>query len=201
MSIWIGILIGMFGASWWLRRLSDRWHVPPAVTPLFLAAALVPYAIEVLLRVSGSAGLPLEMVVLSSIQVVACSMAATSCWRRFQPLTMVLNLFVILFAASISNDLATSLSTGAFALFAFGWLFVVYWHSLVSRVQKDKRKIKIRWTMIVCLAGVFGLLIIAGGVRSSRIWALAGFMPSSGGDGGQDDAAYRGVGDGENLVS
>lgn len=200
-AIWTGVMIATFTAAVWFRRLAANWSHVPAVSPIFLLLALLPYLWEAGLRIAGGAGQPLEVVLLISVQLVACGMAAASCWRAHQPLTMVGGLFVTLFAASISHDPSTQVAAGVFALCSLLWLITAYWSKLIASMPRSQHRRQPRSSLVLPLTGLLVAMLVTGAARSDRVWALAGFLPSSGGDGRQDAAANRGVGNGEALVA
>lgn len=200
-TVWSGIAAAMLAGAAWFRRLAATWSHVPAVSPIFLVLAVIPYLWDAGMRVCSGAGSPLEVVLLISVQLVACGMAAASCWKGFQPLTLVSGLFVTMFAASISQDRSTQIAAGCFALCGLAWLVSAYWSALVMRMPKTHVRRQPRSSLLIPLTGLLTVVLAVGATRSDRVWALAGFMPSSGGDGRQDTAANRGVGNGEALVA
>lgn len=200
-GVWSFLWGSMIVATVLLRRLSTGLSQMPAVTPIFLALAVIPYLWEGVSRAVWGTGLALEIVLLSSVQLTACGMAATSCWNKFQPLTMVAGLFVTLFASCVSQDRSTHIWTGLFVLFGLFWLVLSHWSALAVRIPHANRRQRPKFFVWIALAGTLSVAFSVAAIRSDETWALVGFIPSSGGDGLHDATASRGVGDGEALVA
>lgn len=184
-----------------LRRLGRGSSPPPIMTPALLLLGVVPYLVDGVQRLTIFGGMPLEIVILISIQLMANGMAAASCWQSCQPLTMVASLFVMLFSASICPHRSTLVSAGLFAVFGVIWLLSSHWTSLGDRLLPLNVPKKVRFSPVlsILIAGIIALSFQMS--DEDRLWALAGVLPSSGGDGRLDLSANRGIGNGQDLVA
>lgn len=201
--VWGAIALGLgalMAGSLWLARVARRFPVAPALSPVFVLMGVAPWLWQVVVRVAGYDGSPLEVVLISSVLCLVCGLAAAGCWREFQPLAMLGSLFVVMFSATLWNGALVIAGTAGFALCGLAWLVIDHWAALSLRMN-DRRRSAPRGTLILpgVLAGCLVVGLALGG--ANRIWSLKGWMPSSGGDGNYDPAAMSGVGNGDALVS
>ncbi len=201
--VWTAIgcsLLALVAGAACLERVSRRFPVAPALSPVFVLMGITPWLWQVAVRFVGYDGSPLEVVLISSVLCLVCGLAAAGCWAEFQPLAMLGSLFVVMFSATLWNGVLPRAGIAGFAVCGLAWLAVGHWASLSTRM-KDRRRPAPRGTFLLpaVLAGcLLGGLALGG---ANRIWSLAGWMPSSGGDGAYDPAAMSGVGNGDALVS
>lgn len=187
-------------AAWFRRRARTR-ALSPAVSPLMLLLLLAPFPVEWGIRQQGFAPHPLEVVLIVGVQAVACGLAAASVWRRHQPLAFIAGLFVTLFSVTLSAHSVTLVAASAFLVLGLGWMIAGYWSTLERRMGTRQPR---RYPWKTAAIPVTVLLLMTAGVgfaSTDRLWALAGWVPSSGGSGQDDPAARRGIGDGEALVA
>jgi protein-glutamine gamma-glutamyltransferase len=203
LEVWgaIALALGaLIAGALWLGRVAKRFPVAPALSPVFVLMGIGPWVWQVVVRVAGYDGSPLEVVLISSVLCLVCGLAAAGCWREFQPLAMLGSLFVVMFSATLWNGALPIAGTAGFALCGLAWLVIDHWAALSLRM-KDRRRASPRGTLVLpgVLAGCLVVGLALGG--ANRIWSLKGWMPSSGGDGNYDPAAMSGVGNGDALVS
>uniref|UniRef100_A0A7C4QQ38 Transglutaminase-like domain-containing protein n=1 Tax=Schlesneria paludicola TaxID=360056 RepID=A0A7C4QQ38_9PLAN len=201
---WVCWLTGGFilaGVSLWLNRKWDHLHDVPWLSPVGLALFLAPLAFEGGVRVFHAPRNPWEHVLMTAVLCVALGLAAASGLRSCQPLAMTAGLFVSIFAASLSGTAMTCIGSAGFAVMGVLWLAVTHWSSIARRLpRRSQRRYPLR---AVALGGAILLcpLLALGVAQGDRFWSLAGWMPTSGGEGREDPTARRGVGDGAALVA
>lgn len=191
----------MFALAAWFRRSARTWSTSPSISPLILLLMFAPFLFEGCVRQLGWEPHPLEVVLIVGVQAVACGLAAASVWWRHQPLTLIAGLFVSLFAVTLSAHGLTLLAVCVFLLCGLGWMITKYWSTLERRMGTRQPR---RYPWKTAMVPIVVLLLMTAGVgfaSTDRLWALAGWVPSSGGSGQDDPAARRGIGDGEALVA
>lgn len=201
-AAWLAMASVTLLVAWWWRRRFYRMEVAPAISPIVLMLFLLPFGVEAGLRIFGMPTHPLEVVLISGVTLVGLTLSAAGGCASFQPLGMTANLFATLFAASLSAGAATVVGAVGFALSGATWLAVRHWSGITRRAAR--RTSRRRSPLRAVLVGVAALLLplaALGIAGKDRLWALGGFLPSSGGDGRYDPAARSGVGDGDALVA
>lgn len=212
--VWSGVIVATILSAGWLRRLAVRWSAGdrpdrppgtaqhgPAISPVLVLLTISPLIWNGAGRALGFSGSTLEVDLLTGIQFLACGMAAAGVWRAYQPLAVVCSLFSVLFAASLSQSMLTMLFAGLFTAAAMVWLLGAYWSVVVARLHGSQAGKRPRWTLILPVAVLAAMAAGLGLAGNDRMLTLAGFLRSSGGSGERDDAACRGVGDGDALVA
>jgi protein-glutamine gamma-glutamyltransferase len=199
--VWAGVIVATLLAAWRLRRVATRWPQSPAITPVFVLLAVVPGLWNLLKTSLGFPGQPLEVLLLTGVQLVACGLAAASVWPGHQPLALVCAMFSVMFAASISQAPVTAVSVGLFVVAGVAWLLASYWSAVLARLHRSQSGRRPRWVMLLPISIVLAMSGLIGLAKSDRMLALGGFLRSSGGTGDYDEAARRGVGNGDALVA
>lgn len=198
---WIVAMLAMSAATWWFRHCARTRPVAPLISPIVLVLLIAPLPFEWLLRTIGRSQHPWEVVLILGVQSVACGLAAASVWQRHQPLALISSLFVMMFAITLSAHRVTLVGATVFLLCGMAWLIASHWISLEQRMshrERSSRPWKVAWIPVMAMAV---LMAGIGITPMDRLWALAGWVPSSGGNGQDDPAARRGIGDGEALVA
>jgi transglutaminase-like putative cysteine protease len=212
--VW-SVVIGLtLMAGWRLRRLAENWLTTadndwrtelssrgPALSPVLILMAVGPLVWNGVSRLMGFEGSTLEVDLMTGVQFLACGLAAASVWPGYQPLAIICSLFSVLFAASVSQERLTMLFAAVFTVMAMAWLLGAYWSAVIARLHGSQAGQRPRWTLLLPLVVLGAMTATVGLARGDRMLALAGFMNSSGGSGDQDNAARRGVGDGDALVA
>jgi protein-glutamine gamma-glutamyltransferase len=199
--LWTGVIVATLLAAWRLRLIATRWPESPAITPVFVLLAVVPGLWNLVKTSLGFPGQPLEVLLLTGVQLVACGLAAASVWPGHQPLALVCALFSVMFAASISQAPVTALFVALFAMAGVAWLLASYWSAVLARLHGSQRGRRPRWVLLLPVAVLLAMAGLIGLAKSDRMLALGGFLRSSGGTGDYDEAAQRGVGNGDALVA
>jgi protein-glutamine gamma-glutamyltransferase len=184
-----------------VRRLSRRWLHPPSVSPIFVVFGLSTFGWELLLRNLLEGGRPLEILVMNALANVVWGLAAVSAWRRYQSSAVMMSLFLALFGATSAHQSAAHVLAGLFAIGAVLWLAVSHWESLRSRLAARSRSTAPRWPVLAGGGLVLLVLMTVSAGDRRAITALNGFLPSSGGNQGEDRFSRGGVGGGEALVA
>jgi hypothetical protein len=186
---------------------ADPRQKPPVwVFLLLLASAAVPFAIEPLRRAWTGDGHPLEIQMVWGLRNVGLGLAACAGWLLCLRLACVVSLFLILFAAVMTNHPAVMAVLGLYTATGSVWLMLVYWTGLkkvfvVSEksvaVEVQDARDRVPWiglSLLVLAVGVALALAFIGPKRAG--FALGEWLPTSGGTGDTDPFARYGIGDG-----
>jgi hypothetical protein len=203
-SFWLNIAL-QFGlmilAAKYCRNSSVHLNSSPVIIPLLVMVMVGSYVYETIERWVYGTGHPFEFLVTCSLKNVVLAMAATACWPRYQSLTVIGSLFLMLFSLTISPQPVIILLTVIYGLVAVIWLMSAYWEKLKEQIQDRniKERTPSRWIYAFMLVG---LLVSGWFIRDHHVLhSLRGFMPSSGGNEDSDPYARNGIGDGEMLVA
>jgi protein-glutamine gamma-glutamyltransferase len=195
------VVLTLLAARWCTGRF-QRIETVPAVTPVILLLFLAPFCIEGGLRLAGYPVNPLEVVLISAVLLVGLGLSVASSCVAFQPLAMICNLFVSLFAASITTHPITYVASAVFLIVGGAWLAFRHWSTITRTAQQRGKERRSPWkSVMVGLALLLVPLAGIGWVGADRIWSLSGWVPSSGGDSWADPTARSGVGNGDALVA
>lgn len=194
-----------------LSRQAD-WHKPPGwVYLLVLALAAAPFAVEPLRRAVTGDGYPLELQMVFGLRNVGLGLAACAGWVLCLRLACVVSLFLVLFAAAMTNHSAVLVILGLYTAVGSVWLMLAYWGGLRSvlvaagsetSVEVQARSERLPWVSLFVTVGLVGVvlgLIAIGPARAAR--TLGEWMPTSGGTGDYDPFARSGVNDGDEETS
>ncbi len=198
---WFAAMAIMSVATGWFRHRARTWPVAPAISPIMLLLLIGPFPVEWLLRNTGFTEHPLEVVLILGVQCVASGLAAASVWRRHQPLALISSLFVTMFAVTLSAHPVTLSGATVFLLCGMAWLIASHWMTVEQRMSHRERPSRPWKVAVIPVVAIATLMAGIGIAPTDRLWALTGWVPSSGGDGQDDPAARRGIGDGEALVA
>ena len=207
--VWVAL--GALGAA--LAPLpADPGRKPPfGVGVILLALGLAPLAIEPLRRDWTGEGYPLELRLVAGLRNVGLGLAACGGWVACVRLAGVVSLFLILFAAAMSNHPAVMVALGSYSAAGSIWLTLVYWTGLkgvlvapdkAASVEIVREPVRFPWAGLTLLALAVGggLALAAIGPRRGA-YSLGELVPTSGGTGETDPFARYGVGDGPEEVA
>ena len=166
-------------------------------------AAIYPFVVEFALRQFDAGSEPLEVLLLTSLQLAAIVLALFSHLPRLGGTTVLLSSFLLLFATTMASNALTLGLAGIYGAMGLWWLMGAYWDRLAGTfvASKVERRIPIRVSVLSVTAIVLLVLGALIGMTSSSAIALRGFMPTSGGTQWHDPHARSGVGDGDALVA
>ncbi|MFN7875456.1 MAG: transglutaminase-like domain-containing protein [Pirellula sp.] len=174
---------------------------------LFIAGLLVilaPWIRNFVTRsMFGGRGEATELVWLGMLQHAAVWQAAVAVTSRHEWTSFLLSCFMMLFGVATSDRSGMVLVVIPFGLLASWWLLSQYWKSVAKGfvAHKSVPLVRIRLGIIGALIGLTAIVGIIAINTGSGIISLDGFMPTSGGKGGNDQAARQGVGDGDMMVA
>jgi transglutaminase-like putative cysteine protease len=208
-SLWVGI--GVLVARFMPIPANPRDKPPFWVFLLLLALAAAPFALEPLRQRWFGEGYPLELQMVCGLRNVGLGLAACGGWFLCQRLASVVSLFLILFAAAMTNHPAVMVVFALYTAAGSIWLLLSYWSGLKSvfvttekavAVEVQAQRERTPWvglSVLVLLFGVSAALIVVGPKRAA--FALGEWMPTSGGTGETDPFARYGLGDGPEEVA
>ena len=174
---------------------------------LFIAGLLVilaPWIRNFVTRsMLGGRGEATELVWLGMLQHAAVWQAAVAMTARHEWTSFLLSCFMMLFGVATSDRNGMVLVVIPFGLLASWWLLSQYWKSVAKGfvAHKSVPLVRIRLGIIGALVGLTAIVGLIAINTGSSIVSLDGFMPTSGGKGGNDQAARQGVGDGDMMVA
>ena len=170
--------------------------------PLVLGILILPFLAERVCRASFHVGLPLEATILCSVRNATLLPLLFPKDQRWQSVGASASLVAMLAIYLQDNSLTTSIVVFCYFVFGILWLIARYWTTLQQKAASDSQRMIPRtarlgvviFTLLLALIGSFFVQ------ATNATTAIAGFMPSSGGTGRSDPYAFRGIGDGEQLV-
>jgi protein-glutamine gamma-glutamyltransferase len=183
-----------------------RMKPPMWVFLLLLALAAAPFAVEPLRRAWTGDGHPLEIQMVCGLRNVGLGLAACAGWLLCLRLACVVSLFLILFAAVMTNHPAVMAVLGLYTATGSVWLMLVYWTGLKKMFVASEKSVavevqdvrdRVPWiglSLLVLVVGVALALAVIGPKRAA--FALGEWLPTSGGTGDTDPFARYGIGDG-----
>ena len=178
--------------------------LPSAIEVVFLVLfGLLPYAVDIVLRQFVAHGNPLEIQLTLSIRNLMFGLIVLPSSSTGR-LAIFTSLFLAIYGALVTVSVATNVLLAAYALFGLWWLMGNYWQRISAHFP-DESTTEIPYFARVG-AIVLVLFCLGGGALAFQFdavtSAIAGFMPSSGGTGGNNDPFARGgVGDGDQMVA
>ena len=173
-----------------------------AVIAVFVAVVYPFVADHIMRRFSGGSE-PLEILVLTSLQLTAVVLAVFCHLPRLGGSAVLLSSFLLLFVTSMASNLVTLVLASIYGMLALWWLMGAYWDRLDRAFVAStvERRIPVRVSVISGTAAVLLLLAAFSGVSDSAAVSLQGFFPTSGGARWHDPDARSGVGDGDAIVA
>ncbi|MBM3995004.1 MAG: transglutaminase domain-containing protein [Planctomycetes bacterium] len=203
-------------AAWVAVAACVGWFVPPPDDPrrkpplwvllLLLAMAAASFAVEPMRRDWTGDGHPLELQMVCGLRNVGLGLAACAGWVLCLRLACVVSLFLILFAAAMTNHPVVMVVLGLYTATGSVWLMLAYWAGLRSDfVAADKAVAieveaggeRVPWLglsfLVLALGGAVALVVIG---PKRAVLSLGEWLPTSGGTGEIDPFARYGIGDG-----
>lgn len=208
-AVWVGVA-GLL--AWRLPVPAEPRQRPPGwVTGLILALALAPLAVEPFRRSYWGEGYPFELQMVMGLRNAGLALAACSGWLLCLRLACVTSLFLMLFAAAMTNHPAGFILLGLYTACGGVWLMLVYWSGLQKVFAAPEREVAIEvqtgrirppWVSLIAIliVTVSTVGVLAVGPRHLGV-TFAEIMPTSGGTGETDPFARYGVGDGPEEVA
>lgn len=168
-----------------------------------LGTFLLPMLFHVLVRQQSACGLSLEVQVIAGLRNLSASLLFLPQAKSSYGLAMGASVLAVVAVYLQHFTAFTSMVVVCFLVSGLWWLMVRNWsHLPTTAAHGAVRRIpgKAQLSVLSLMIFVGGIAILS--VRSSNTtMALAGFMPSSGGQSWSSPFATSGVGDGEQMVS
>ncbi|MEC8390794.1 MAG: transglutaminase domain-containing protein [Planctomycetota bacterium] len=158
------------------------------------------WLLDVVSRSLLESGEAFETRLIASLQQLAMLFCLGTRKTRWREIAFACNLAVVIFVSAISDN-PQVVWLAAFFLVASGWwMFGEHWQRLKPALSSTQTESL--WTVkLGTILLLVAIVLLFGLARPQTTWsALAGFMPSSGGENSSDPYARSGVGDGEQLV-
>jgi len=185
------------------RRARSLTQAHGFVAIIACAAVVYPFAAEFVLRWFAGGSEPLELLMLTSLQLTAVTLAVFCHLPRLGGSAVLLSSFLLLFVTTMSSNRTTLVLGGLYGVLVLWWLMGAYWDRLAGTFVAStvERRIPVRVSVIGGV--VIVLMLLAGliGTTGSAAVALQGFLPTSGGSQWHDPHARSGVGDGDAMVA
>jgi len=185
------------------RRAGSLAHAKGLLAIAIFAAIIYPFVAELALRQFAGGSEPLEILMLSSLQLMAVVLAVFSQLPRVASSAVLLSSFLLLFVTTMTSSRIALVLVGIYGMMVLWWLMGAYWDRLAGALvaTQVERRIPVR-VAVLGGTGIFALLLatLIGATRVSAV-ALHGFMPTSGGTRWHDPQARSGVGDGDAMVA
>jgi protein-glutamine gamma-glutamyltransferase len=188
----------------WLGRRDTptERRLPPNLAAALAVFLALPVVLEVAMRAWIAQGDAVEVVLLFCLRNAALGTAAFARRRSQARSSCIFSGFLTLFAVPIAIDRAVYVPASLFAAVGLWSLMGAYWDRLQAKSAIESRrqlplKIGVLGSVCTLLAATGALL--AGTQR--ELFALPGFMPTSGGQHGSDPYARQGIGDGDMLAA
>ena len=187
-----------------LRRRAKSLPQAQGFAAIAVCAAVVyPFAAELAMRWFAGGSEPLEILMLTSLQLTAVALAVFCQIPRLGGSAVLLSSFLLLFATTITSGRTGLVLGGIYGVLVLWWLMGAYWDRIAGAfvASKVERRIPVRVSVIGGM--VIVLLLLAGliGTTGGAAVALQGFLPTSGGSRWHDPHARSGVGDGDAMVA
>ena len=203
-SIWIvvAVVVGRFVSL----PANPRESPPTWVFVVLVGLGVTPFAVEPLRRSWTGDGYPLELQMVAGLRNIGLGLAACGGWLLCLRLSCVVSLFLILFAATMTNHPAVKVTLGLYTATGGVWLMLIYWTGLkgvlvsadrVVAVEVQPERQRVPWTGLLLLVLAVGCGLALALVGPKRVaFTLGELMPTSGGTGDTDPFARSGIGDG-----
>jgi len=203
---WQWLEVAMVAAAAWLcaryLAISDPIR-DTRVIGLLLAVVAGHFALEqVLYQVLPRSGQLLEGQFSLALRNLMIASVAFRSEKRIANLATLTSLALMAFSVFMSVYWSVTVCGIVYAVLGVGWLVTSYWDRISGRFPEGTKSeiprgaVGLAFALAVLLAAA--AIGIAGTNHATR--ALAGFMPSSGGNRVSDVRSQGGVGDGEDLV-
>ena len=192
--------------AWMIRRsehMEDRKFGRAVSATCFVTIAVLPFVIDVIQRAASPFGYPFEVQIVLALRNLMIGLAAQRRDPRSLTFAALASGFLALYGFLWLLNRWTVTLVFVYAIIGMWWLMGTYWDRLSGCfVTRSERQIP--WKPVIgavacgLIALVASLPLVVG---KNYTTALQGFLPSSGGTGGQDKHAFGGVGDGPQMVS
>lgn len=190
----------VIGLHWGFRSTGWSTRTARARLTWVLALALIPWGVELGVRMGLNAMWPLELILLAAFRNAVLALAVFAHEPASQRVGCVLSTFLVIFASALAADFWLQGLVMLFAILGVWWLMGSYWETLRGRLAASSEQgLPRKWAVLLPFVVLLCLLTLP--AAGTQVRALRGFMPSSGGTEQFSEAARSGVGDGDALVA
>jgi hypothetical protein len=191
-------------ALFWIGRRDTPAErgLPPNLAAALAGFLVLPVILEVVMRDLIAQGDAVEVVMLICLRNAALGTAAFARRRSQARFSYIFSGFLTQFAVSISDGRPVYGPASIFAALGLWSLMGAYWDRLQAKSAIESSRqlpLKIGVLGAVCIALAAAGALLAG--TRHELFALPGFMPTSGGQHGSDPYARQGIGDGDMLAA
>ena len=202
----VDLIATVAGAAclFWIGRRDARNtpQLPPRLAAWLGGFLLLPAIVELALRQFAGAGDALEIVMLVCLRNAALGTAAFARRPPQARLSSVFSGFLTLFSVSISDGKAVYLPAAIFSAIGLWSLMGAYWDRLQGKLAADsRRQTPARLGVLSSVCGLLAVCAVFAAGTRHELFALPGFMPTSGGQKESDPYARQGIGDGDMLAA
>lgn len=189
------------------KAMNPRSRPPAAIIVLVIAFSMIPVVTEPFIRQLTGFGNPLELLMVRFLRCLGLGLAAAAAWRSCQHAAVICGLFLILFAAAMSDHRGVLVLVACHATVGGVWLMNEYRitqsgaavpRGMPAAVEHLPGHLRGPWAR---LAGVFAIAAIVAGtavwIPPRGGWRLGEWIATSGGTGDLDPYARGGNGNGE----
>ncbi|MEM8945766.1 MAG: transglutaminase domain-containing protein [Planctomycetota bacterium] len=169
----------------------------------FVVMAALPFVADDVQRVTTRFGNPFEIQLVLGLRNLMIGLAARNRNSRSLMFATLASGFLALYSFLWLLNRWTIALVFVYAIVGMWWLMGTYWDRLSGCfLSRSERQVPWKPILGASAAGVLiGLAALPLALGKNYTTAIQGFMPSSGGTGGQDEHAFGGVGDGPQMVS
>lgn len=207
---WVGwvataLTVGVVAiAGRWLHR-QQQGNRKAAAAAIILLGLLVafPFATEALFRRVWLIGESPETVQMLALRNFMLGLAAAAIWPGVLRFCCAVSLFVTLGALMFMLSWPGYVVIVAYGVVGIWWLLGANWERMQGRFAAQTRSeipFAVGTSSVALVVAAVGIAAVTLGGASSTV-ALGGWFNGSGGTGGADPFAARGVGDGDQLVA
>ena len=184
-----------------LRRIREPW-AEKSLSVVVALVVMIPFAVEKSSRTMFLTGLPLEATTMCAIRNLTFLPFLFARDQRCQCAGVAASLLSVFAIYLQDHSMATSIVVFGYSVLAIcwlnGWHWVKFQPKAPSRTQRQiPRSARLGVVGLTIACALFALFVLQGTATTT---AIAGFMPSSGGNHWSDPYALGGIGDGDRMV-
>lgn len=198
LAVAVTLGLSIVAAERWTTGRKQQWTVAIG----FAALVAFPLVGELIQRTFFASGNPFEILLVMTLRNLMIGLAARYDHSRSRQFAALASCFIVLFSFLWLLSPVTIALLVIYTATGMWWLMGCYWSRLSGNFVSHSQRV-IPWKP-VSAAAVFGVLVVllflplaAGRVVTT---AIRGLLPTSGGTQWQDDYAFGGVGDGNQVV-
>ena len=185
--------------AWCFHRRPSRTSTLGFVLPAMMA---VPYLVETISRSAFAFGLPLEATTLCAVRNLIFIVFVFPKSDRCERIAISASLLAMLSICMLANRFTTTIFVLVHCILCMGWLIGSHWRQLQVKAPSESQRFIPRSAQfgVITITTLIAAISIAFYSNAQSTSAIAGFMPSSGGNQESSPFAFGGVGDGDQLA-